>query len=164
MWIIHQTVLSIHIFLAIIWVGGILFVGWGIYPAIQSLSIPNQRQFLFVLMKKTHLWLTLAGSGVVLTGILLGTVLGPVRTWNTLWSTTYGNIWLTALVVGLFTLAWGIFVGYKQTMQMLNNDTIWKIAEKGYKTPLERAMFMTALLEGVEVIGFFTLLTLMMML
>jgi copper resistance protein D len=163
-WQIHQFVLGIHIFLAMIWVGGILFVGWGVFPAIKALAIREQRNFLFRLMKHTHIFFTLAGAGVIFTGILLGTWLGPIKSLADVFNTTYGNLWLSALCIGILTLLWGVFIGYKQTMRMLNNDTIWKMAENGHKTPLSHAMFATAAVESVEVVGFIILLSIMMLL
>jgi copper resistance protein D len=163
-WQIHQFVLGIHIFLAMIWAGGILFVGWGVFPAIKALSIKEQRNFLFRLMNHTHHLFTLAGAGVIFTGILLGTWLGPVKSLEDVFYTTYGNLWFSALCIGILTLLWGVFIGYTQTMRMLNNDTIWKMAEKGYKTPLSHAMVVTAAIESVEVIGFIILLTIMILL
>jgi copper resistance protein D len=161
-WEIHQFFLGVHIFLGIIWVGGILFVGWGVYPAAKTIKVAEQRQFLLSLMKRTHLIFTLVGAGVITTGILLGTVLGPIKSFDILWNTAYGNLWLTALIIGLITLLWGVFVGYRQTMKVLSDDTLWKLAEKGYSTALNQAMFTTAVLESVEIIGFIALLTCMM--
>lgn len=163
-WQLHQIVLGIHIFLGIVWVGGILFVGWGVYPAVKTMEVSAQRKFLYTLMNKTHVLFSLVGVGVIATGIILGTVLGPIKSIDILLNTTYGKLWLTALIIGLITLAYGIFVGYKQTMKMLHNDTIWKMAEKGYNTPLSRAMFFTAAVESVEVLGFIVLLTIMIIL
>jgi copper resistance protein D len=163
-WEIHQILKGLHIFLAIVWVGGILFVGWGVYPAIKSLQFADQRKFLTSLMNHTHWLFTLVGAGVITTGVLLGTVLGPIKNWNHLWHTTYGNIWLSALLISIFTLLWGIFVGYTQTMKMLSNDELWQRAETGDPAPLIKTMKATALLESVEIVGFIILLILMMLL
>lgn len=37
-WAIYQIVLGIHILLGIAWVGGILFVGWGVFPVAKKLD------------------------------------------------------------------------------------------------------------------------------
>src|SRR5690625_5204862 len=116
---IRQIVLVIHILLGIIWVGGILFVGWGVYPAVKKMKIQDQRFFLYSMMKHTHLLFSLAGAGVIFTGIILGTVLGPIKQWNDLFTSTYGNLFFTALLIGIATLTWGIFISYPQTMSML---------------------------------------------
>lgn len=154
-------ILLIHILLAIIWAGGIMFIGWGVYPASMSLSLAIQRKFLTSLMKWAHYFLTLAGFFVIVTGILLGTVVGPIRTWNHLWYTAYGNIWLAALFIGIFTLVWGIVVGYREMMIIFTDDFLWREAEDGNKKPLIRELVRLAVLESVEVICFIILIYLM---
>lgn len=163
-WQIHQILLTLHILLAITWVGGILFTGWGGYPASKSLPLAERRLFLHALMKWTHKLFTLAGIGVIATGILLGTVVGPIKNWHDIWYTTYGNIWVTALIVAIFTLAWGIFIGYRQSNHVFSNNDIWEAAENGDSKPLQKAMTKTVAIESVEVAGFMVLIVFMVML
>lgn len=163
-WTIHQTVLWIHIFLAINWVGGLLFVGWGVFPAIRLLGIQDGRRMVKAVMKHSHYLFTLAGAGVILTGILLGTWLGLVKNMEALWHTTYGNLWFTALIIGIITLLWGTFVGYPYAMKVLSNNHIWDRAVAGNGFPLGKALFKLIMVESVEGIGFVVLLALMIML
>ncbi|WP_160141775.1 hypothetical protein [Salicibibacter halophilus] len=163
-WTLYQSVLWVHIFLAIIWVGGLLFIGWGVFPAVKKLTVRAQRQALAVILKHSHHLFSLAGIGVILTGIVLGTILGPVQSWETIWHTTYGNLWFTALITGILTLLWGTFVGYRRALNVLANDHLWEAAEKGRPRQLNRALFGVALVESVEGLGFVILLTLMIML
>ncbi|WP_205599203.1 hypothetical protein [Oceanobacillus halotolerans] len=161
-WQLHQIVLSIHILLAITWVGGILFIGWGVYPVAKKLAYKEQQLFFQMLMKHTHWIFSLAGFGVIGTGIILGTVLGPLDSWHDVWNTRYGTIWVTALLVALFTLAWGVFVGYRQSMKVFRDNTLWENATRGNTKALNKAMMLTTILESVEVIGFLILLGSMM--
>ena len=163
-WHIHQILLFIHILLAIIWVGGILFIGWGVFPTSKSLQPSIQQNFLRNLMQRTHHLFSLAGAVVILTGVLLGTVLGPIHHWEDILHTTYGHIWLTALIVALFTLLWGIFVGYRKSMVMLSKDSIWQEAENGNPKPLQDAMNQTMAFESIEVIGFMIIIICMVLL
>ncbi|MCM3567622.1 hypothetical protein [Neobacillus mesonae] len=163
-WHIHQLVTGIHIFLAIIWVGGILFVGWGVYPAVKSLQFADQRQFLTSMMRKTHWLFTLAGAGVITTGVLLGTWLGPIHHWNDILNTYYGNIWVTAFFIAIMTLLWGIFTGYRQTMKMLSDKLLWEQAEQGNPKPLKNKMISITALEFIEVIGFMVMIVCMILL
>lgn len=163
-WVVHQILLVIHIFLAIVWVGGILFIAWGVYPATKKLAVKERRRFLRSLMQWTHWLFTLAGIGVITTGILLGTVAGPIHHWRYVWGTSYGNIWFTALIIATFTLLWGAFVGYKQSMKVFSNDSLWERAEAKDSTSLTKAMLITAVVESVEVIGFFALIICMVLL
>ena len=163
-WQMHQLLLVCHIFLAITWVGGILFIGWGVYPASQALAPRTRQTFLYTLMKKTHHLFSLAGLGVILTGIVLGTFLGPLRNWHIILHTTYGHIWLTALIIASFTLLWGVCVGYRQSMRLFNNDALWQAAERGNPRALQKAMKQTVVLESVEVLGFIVIIICMVLL
>lgn len=160
---LFQIVLTVHIFFAIIWAGGVLFVGWGVYPSSQKLPFKIQREYLRALMKWTHHLFTLIGSIVIITGITLGTVLGPIRTWGILLHSTYGHIWLTALVIALITLFWGVVIGYGYAMSILSNDHLWDAAESGDGRPLRHAFIKVSLVESVEGIGFFILIICMVL-
>jgi len=160
----RTILLIVHILLGITWAGGIMFIGWGVFPASLHLSLEKQRLFLIKLMKGTHHLFSLIGAFVILTGILLGTVYGPLHSWDAIWNTRYGNIWLTALTVGIITLLWGIFVGYREMMIIFKDDFLWHEAEEGNKKPLLLQLFRLAVLESLEVVGFLTLVVLMVLL
>lgn len=159
----RDILLVIHILLGISWVGGIMFIGWGVFPATLSMSLGNQRKFLIKLMDWTHLLFTLIGSFVIYTGILLGTIFGPIRSFDVLFHTRYGNIWLTALIIGVFAFLWGVFVGYRGMMRVFKDDFIWKEAENGNKKPLIRRLIGLTIMESIEVIGFVILVVLMVL-
>lgn len=160
----HHILLSLHIILAIVWVGGVLFVGWGVYPAAKILPFEIQRQFFLSLIHWTHWLFTIAGSGVILTGILLGTALGPIRHWNDIWQTNFGSTWIAALIIALVVLCWGILIGYKYSLKVFSNIALWQDAETGNKRPLIRNLMKIAMIESVEVIGFIAIIFLMVLL
>ncbi|MGM8364832.1 hypothetical protein ACLIBG_05035 [Virgibacillus sp. W0181] len=160
----RQIVLTIHILLGIAWFGGILFVGWGVYPVVKKMAILEQQYFLTALMKGTHKLFALAGAGVILTGISLGTIFGPIKQWEVLFNSTYGSLFLLAIIIGTLSLLWGVFVGHKQTMKMLLNDPIWNYAAKGETKPLNQAMRNITILTSVEVMGLTTLIIIMVLL
>jgi putative copper export protein len=162
-WGLHSFLLGCHILLAAIWVGGVLFVGWGVYPVVKKMPPSRQQAFLHALMKWSHWPLTAAGSGVIFTGFLLGTVLGPIREWESLWRLDYGQIWLFSLIVGLAVLAWGALVGYRQAMKVLSDDSLWRRAESGDTRPLMKAMRSIILVESLEAVGFIVLICLMLL-
>lgn len=163
-WTIYQTVLWIHIFLAINWVGGLLFVGWGIFPALRLFELQDTRRILRAVMKHSHYLFTFSGTTVILTGVLLGTWLGPLDSLEAVLHTTYGNLWFAALIIGIVTLLWGTFIGYPHAMRVLSDNHLWDAAEKGDRRPLNRSLVVLVLVESVEGFGFASLLTLMIML
>lgn len=160
-WDFRDILLGIHILAAIIWVGSMLFVGWGVFPSSSEIPAASRQKFFISLMRRSHLPFAGAGVVVILTGILLGTVVGPLRSWAAVFSSSYGQIWLTALLVALFTLFWGVFVGYRYTMKKLTDPVLWKTAEKGSETALKQAFLTIALTESVEGAGFLVLIGLM---
>ena len=161
LWQLHQLVLGAHILVAIIWVGGVMFIGWGLFLAIRRWNFSDQRRILSEVMNWAHWPLTFAGVFVIVTGILLGTVLGPIHQWADIWQSRYGITWVTALLVGLFTLTWGVFVGNKMAIKLFFQKDIWENADSGDKRPLFRRLAMIAASESVEVIGFIILIYLM---
>lgn len=162
--IARQILLAVHIFLGIVWVGGVLFIGWGVYPATKAIALHQQRLFFLSLMKWSHRIFTIIGIGVIVTGGLLGTILGPIRNWDVLLHSAYGQNWLAALVVAVMTLGWGVFVGYRYAIRVFSNETLWQQAEKGHRTPLAKSLLAIAAIETVEVGGFITIIFFMVLL
>ncbi len=162
-WDLRQFILFIHILLAIIWFGGVLFVGWGVFPASQKLKPTIQREFLSHLMFWVHWPLTFLGLSVITSGIILGTFIGPLKSWEAIFSTSYGHLFTTALIVAILTLLWGMFISYKHTMNVLSRTDIWDQAEEGNNKPLRKAFLGIAALESVEIAGFVIILICMVL-
>ncbi|TRM13103.1 hypothetical protein FH966_16050 [Lentibacillus cibarius] len=163
-WELRQLTLFIHILLAITWVGGVFFIGWGVFPVVRKMAFVQQRQLLLALMQWSHKLLTAAGIGVIVTGLLLGTIFGPIENWNNIWKTSYGNIWITAFTTGSLTLLWGMFIGFRQAISVLSNVTLWEQADRGDKKTLYKALSKVAITESVEGVGFIVLIVLMVLL
>lgn len=161
MWELRQLLLWIHIFSAIIWVGGILFVGWGVFPAARKLPYTIQRKFFLSLMKWTHTLFSVAGLIVILSGVLLGTIFGTLKSWHVIVSSTYGNIWLTALIIAIISLLWGMFVAYPLAMNLFNKKATWENADIGYEKRIWKLLIQYVAIESVEIIGFAILIYLM---
>jgi len=160
---LRNIVLFIHILLAVIWFGSVLFIGWGVFPTSNKLKPTDQRQFLINLMKWVHWPLTLTGLSVIITGIILGTYLGPLKNWNIIISTLYGHIFLTALIIAIFILFWGVFISYKHSINIFSKIEIWTQAENGNYRPLQKAFISIAAVESVEIFGFFIILICMVL-
>src|SRR5699024_3007427 len=142
----------------ILWVCGVLFIGWSIFPAVRFFSYKNQRIIFHDLMQGTHWLFTGLGSIVILSGILLGTIMGPISNWGDVLHTTYGQIWFTALVIGPFTVLWGIIVGYQYSIAVFKNHVCWDRAENGHTKALFNALPNLVAIESVECIGFVILI------
>ncbi|AGT33783.1 hypothetical protein M493_17885 [Geobacillus genomosp. 3] len=163
-WTVRDFLLGVHIAAAMIWVGGIAFIGWAVYPAAQSMPPLQRRSFFRSLMQRSHRPLAAAGAVVIITGILLGTVAGPIHRWADVWGTVYGRLWLAALLTGLTTLSWGTFVGYRKAMAVFADEQLWRQAEDGDDGPLKKAMASIVAVQSVEAAGFVVLLICMLLL
>lgn len=89
---------------------------------------------------------------------------GPIKSWEALFYSTYGHLWLTAFFLGIFALLWGIFVGYRGMMRLFLDDFVWIEAVNGNKEPLMRGLFRLTVMESMEVIGFIALVVIMVLL
>ena len=141
-----------------------MFVGWGVYPSVASLPYIQQKKVLAAVMKRSHPLFIVEGIAVILTGFLLGTVLGPIHTWSDVWGTAYGQKWLAAFLIASFSLVWGAAVSYKTTMNVLMKNHLWTLASNGNITPLRRSLLFAACLASVEIAGFIFILFLMVLL
>lgn len=175
--LVFRMILGLHMLLAITWVGGVLFVGWGVYFAFRRFPIRDQRNMYRVLMRHAHWVFTLAGLGVVITGVLLGTWFDSLRSWQDVWTSGFGRIWLVALLTGLVTLIWGTTISYRHTMRVLGDDSWWEdapaglnVAESGtsaipedahrlgLRNGVYRKWVSIALVEFIEILGFLVMI------
>lgn len=163
-WILRQIVLGLHILFAIIWVGGLFFVGWGIFLGIRKMKFVLQREILLNVIQWSHPLFTMAGLGVIVSGVVLGTVLGPIKQWGDIWNTTYGNLWITAFIVAVISLYWGGAVGYKWMAKILNDKHLWMLADREIIEPLIQALILLVLIESIEPMGFAVLIMIMVLL
>lgn len=139
-----------------------MFIGWGVYPVARKMP-PTTRIPLFrSLLHWSHWPLLAAGSTVIATGALLGTIFGPIRSWEALLSTTYGHLWLTSLLIGIGTLLWGALVGYPYAMNVFRNYALIEQTNSGNAVAFNQAMRNIMMIEAVEIIGFIALLICML--
>jgi len=90
----------LHIVAAIIWLGGTIFMYYGVYPALLKLSAQEGQKFLGILQKYAGPLMAVSGSAVVLLGLLRGTVFGPIRSRAMLVS-PYGLTFIAAFVLAI---------------------------------------------------------------
>jgi|GEM_PF-964272 len=163
-WTSRDFLLGVHLAAAIMWVGGVAFIGWAVYPASQFMPPLERRQFFRALMQWSHQPLAAAGAVVITTGMWLGTIAGPINDWEDVWLTAYGRVWLTALLTGITTLAWGMFVGYRKAMAVFADEDLWRQADDGDDAPLKKAMASIIAVQSVEAAGFVVLIVCMLLL
>jgi uncharacterized membrane protein len=99
----------LHVLLGITWFGAAITGNLILIPALMKLPLDRQREVGGHYGEQASKVLTIAAMGVILLGILRGTVFGSIRSLDAL-TTTYGITWLVALVAASATFAWGKWV------------------------------------------------------
>ncbi len=91
----------LHILLAVTWFGGHIARVLLVEPAVRTLPEASQVAFnAYVAKYGTRLYVPVI-IGVGITGILRGTVFGPVKSLDVLLGTPYGVTFLVAVVFGI---------------------------------------------------------------
>jgi uncharacterized membrane protein len=92
----------VHVVAGLVWAGGMAFMVAAVWPAL--VRRPSEARALFgAVAPAAGRLMRAAGPLVLVLGILRGTWLGPVRSWDALVGTAYGLTFLaaTALTFGL---------------------------------------------------------------
>ena len=99
----------LHVLLAMLWFGGLLYADFILIPAFSTLPLQTQRAAAAALGVRANRIIPPVAGLVILLGILRGTVFGQIRSLDALTS-TYGITWLVALVVAIGTFVFGLRV------------------------------------------------------
>jgi uncharacterized membrane protein len=149
----------LHILLGILWFGNSLILAAFIVPSLNRLALPVQREFGREYGARTKRFFDIAVPALILLGFVRGTLLGPLRSLSDL-CTAYGITWLVALLAAIATFLWGrlVILGAVQRM----NDA--PLTADGRATPeLEAAVARVKLVLPLELIGFLTVFTCMIL-
>src|SRR3954454_3441340 len=149
-----------HIVLGIIWFGNALVVALILIPSLNPLPIPTQREVGGRYGDRATLIFDIVAPAVIVLGIVRGTLLGPIKTIDDVFATSYGLTWLIALVAAILVFLWGRFAIGGALRQMnaapLNPDGT-------PTTELERATSRVKLVTVLELLGFFVIFTCMIL-
>ena len=92
----------LHVLFAVTWFGGHISRVLLVEPAVRTLPAESQAAFnRYVEKYGTRLYVPVI-VGVGITGILRGTVFGPVKSLDALFGTPYGLTFLAAVALGVF--------------------------------------------------------------
>ena len=94
----------VHVLGAAVWFGAQAFLFAALWPALLGRPVPEARALLQAVAPRMARLMGWAGPVVMLSGLLRGTLFGPLRTWRALVGTAYGHTFLVALaLVGALT-------------------------------------------------------------
>jgi uncharacterized membrane protein len=150
----------LHVLLGILWFGNALTLDLIVIPAINRLPIVRQREISsYIGSRATPIFHVVVPTIVVL-GIIRGTVLGPIKSVETLLGTAYGWTWLTALTVTIATYLFGLLV----LIPALRTMEVAPIASDGAPTAeLAQATERVKRLVSMELVGFLVIFTCMIL-
>ena len=149
----------LHVLLGVFWFGNAIAVAVILIPAISALPIPTQRQIGSRYADIAERTFKVVAPTVIALGIIRGTVLGPIRSLDSL-GTAYGITWLIAMVAAIATLLWGLYVigGAAQIMSAA------PLGPGGEPTPeLVRATARVKQVAVLELVGFLVVFTCMIL-
>ncbi len=150
----------LHVLLGITWFGYSLALAIFFIPAISRLSIPTQRQIGAALAERATPIIDVLAPSILVLGIIRGTLLGPIDSVEDAFTTAYGLTWLLAMVVIVAVFLWGRFV----IVGAVDRLAAAPLTPDGGPTPeLEVALARAKLVTVLELLGFFVLFTLMIL-
>lgn len=100
----------LHVLMGITWFGGYIFLDLILWPTLLKLPATSAGATYALMGKFAGPIMATSGSLVVLLGIIRGTFLGPIRSFEFLFGSAYGMTWLIALVLTLLLTIWGASV------------------------------------------------------
>ncbi|MCB9690919.1 MAG: hypothetical protein H6736_03805 [Alphaproteobacteria bacterium] len=90
-----------HVLTGVIWAGGQVVTSVAVLPALLGLPAPRAREVLDALGSRLGPVMGLTGTTAMLLGIVRGAVYGPIRSFDVLLSTPYGQTFGLALVLSV---------------------------------------------------------------
>jgi hypothetical protein len=150
----------LDVLLGIAWFGYSLALAIFFIPAISKLPLPTQRQIGAALAEHAKPIIDVLAPTILVLGIVRGTLLGPIKDVDDVFTTAYGVTWLVALFALIATFLWGRMVIVGSVKNLWNAP----LTADGGPTPemtaaLARAKQVTVL----ELLGFMVIFTCMIL-
>lgn len=153
----------LHVLLGITWFGAAIATNLIFIPALTRLPLDRQREVGGHYGEQASRVLTVAAMGVILLGILRGTVFGQIRSLDAL-TTTYGITWLVALILASGTFLWGKRVIEPAIGRMNAIPVAEALRQDGTPSPAMVAALDAAKRAGaLELLGFIAVFTCMIL-
>lgn len=142
----------LHVFFAICWFGGTLFLLVIVSPALQSCVPEAAAQVGERIGIRTQRFLAPAGVLTIIFGLLNATVFGPVRSWSFFSGSAYGTTLAVAIVIAIVIAVLGGITG--------------RVGTSIARAPLAdrtKLLKRITLLSALSVVGFIFVLTCMVL-
>ncbi len=153
----------LHVLLGIIWFGSVLYGALILIPAVSPMPLPRQRDIGSAIGVQAEKVIKPVAIGVIVLGILRGTVWGPINELGDL-GTAYGITWLIALAVTIGAYLWGTRVVVAAFDQLNAVPEAEAIGSDGQPSPaLTAAVERVKRVSVLELGFFFVILTCMIL-
>jgi hypothetical protein len=150
----------LHVLLGIIWFGNALVVAMILIPSLNPLPIPLQREVGRGYGARSIRLFDIVVPAIIVLGVIRGTVYGPINGIDDVFATSYGLIWLTALIVTIGVYLWGRFV-IGGALARMNSAPL--NADGTATLELEQATRRVKVVVSLELIGFVVIFTTMIL-
>jgi uncharacterized membrane protein len=114
----------LHVAAGAAWFGASLFANAALLPYIRRQAPERQRDLVVGLVLGPERVMIGAALGAGVTGLLRGIVFGRIQSLDAL-GTTYGIVWLAAILVALAVFAVGGRVTSPAALSLRDDDTAW---------------------------------------
>jgi hypothetical protein len=161
-WLLYATQ-WLHVLLGIFWFGTVLSTNTIFIPVLNRLPLDRQREIGGAYGELAARILTPVAIGVIVLGIVRGTLLGPIKSLDLL-TTTYGITWLVALAAAILTFTWGERV-IKPAIQRMNAiEPARALLPDGSPSPeMNQSIGFVKRVAALELLGFFVIFSCMIL-
>ena len=98
----------VHVLAGAVWFGAQAFLFAALWPALLGRPVPEAKALLQGVAPRMARLMGWAGPVVIVSGLVRGTLLGPIRSWQALVGTAYGHTFLVSIaLVGALTVYGG---------------------------------------------------------
>jgi hypothetical protein len=153
----------LHVLLGITWFGSAITGNIVFIPALMKLPLDRQREVGGSYGEQASKVIPIAAMGVILLGIIRGTVFGQIKSLDAL-TTTYGLTWLVALIAASATFAWGKWAIEPAIARMNAIPASEAFQPDGAPSlAMTRAVDAVKRVAALELLGFFVVFTCMIL-
>ena len=112
----------LHVLSGIVWFGGTVFVALVLWPLLFRQPAPQARALFDNLGRPIGKLMGGAAQGVLWLGLLRGTLLGPIKSFDALLHTPYGHTFGAAIVLTLVVIVYGATAGSRLEARVFDGD------------------------------------------
>ena len=143
----------LHTLCATFWFGGTLYVNAVVGPALRRSTPATMADAAANLGRQSARVTRPMALLTILLGIVLGTYLGPIKSWGDLLGSAYGKEFLAAFVLSIVVYLWGQVVSARAALRIA-------VAPEADRLHAVRRL---SVVTGIELIGFLAILACMVL-